>query len=187
MNAAPAARIHLMGHSFGCIGVASILGGPKAGHALPRPVDSVFLAQGAISHWAFAAQIPSTAGKGYFNPIIHRGAVRGPIVTTHSIHDRAVGTWYPLACSSVFAGPAFELAPEEFPKYGAIGAFGIRGLPGLFDRPMLTETQLYHFEPGKIYNLESSKYIASGGGASGAHSDINGPQVAHALWEAARH
>ena len=43
----------------------------------------------------------------------------------------------------------------------------------------------YRFEAGKIYNLESSQFIAKGAGASGAHSDIDGPQVAHALWQAA--
>ena len=38
---------------------------------------------------------------------------------------------------------------------------------------------------GKVYNLESSQYIRHGDGASGAHSDITGPEVAHAIWEAA--
>ena len=41
------------------------------------------------------------------------------------------------------------------------------------------------FEPGKIYNLDSSTFIAKGDGVSGAHSDIDGPQVAHAMWQAA--
>ena len=53
MTAAPDARIHLMGHSFGCIVVSSIVGGPEARHALPRQVDSVALIQGAVSLWAF--------------------------------------------------------------------------------------------------------------------------------------
>ena len=33
--------------------------------------------------------------------------------------------------------------------------------------------------------LESSQFIARKEGASGAHSDIDGPQVAHAMWQAA--
>ncbi|HTF67379.1 MAG TPA: hypothetical protein VK638_32335, partial [Edaphobacter sp.] len=57
MNAAPVAKIHLMGHSFGCIVIASILGGPGAKEPLPRPVDSVALVQGAVSLWAFADTI----------------------------------------------------------------------------------------------------------------------------------
>ena len=50
---------------------------------------------------------------------------------------------------------------------------------------MLESTGDYKFEAGKIYNLESSKFIRKGGGVSGAHSDIDGPEVAHALWQAA--
>ena len=50
---------------------------------------------------------------------------------------------------------------------------------------MLPADGPYVFEPRKVYNLESSKYICQGGGASGAHSDIAGPEVAHVIWEAA--
>ena len=43
----------------------------------------------------------------------------------------------------------------------------------------------YDFKPGAIYNLEASGIIKNGGGASGAHSDIAHPEVAHAFWSAA--
>jgi hypothetical protein len=43
----------------------------------------------------------------------------------------------------------------------------------------------YDFAPGTITNLESSRFIVKGDGPSGAHSDIDGPQVAHAIWQAA--
>ena len=33
------------------------------------------------------------------------------------------------------------------------------------------------FKPGRIYNLESSRFIPD-------HSGIDGPQIAHALWQA---
>ena len=69
--------------------------------------------------------------------------------------------------------------------YGAIGKFGIRGVKDAIQRDMLDATGDYEFEAGKIYNLESSQFIAKGGGVSGAHSDIDGPEVAHALWQAA--
>ena len=152
-------------------------------------MDSVALVQGAVS-LAFADRIPMEAGTGYFNPFLHRSSVRGPIITTRSRHDRAVGLFYPLAAAAELASAAFAAVfdpdEDELPKYGGIGAFGMRGLPGLVDQPMFTETQSYQFAPGKIYNLEASQFIAKGGGASGAHSDIDGPQVAHALWQAAR-
>ena len=41
---------------------------------------------------------------------------------------------------------------------------------------ILPETASYQFAPGKIYNLESSGFIKKMEGASGAHSDIDGPR-----------
>ena len=43
----------------------------------------------------------------------------------------------------------------------------------------------YDFAAGGVYNLEASEFISHGGGASGAHSDIDGPEVAHVIWAAA--
>jgi pimeloyl-ACP methyl ester carboxylesterase len=182
-QALPTAKFHLMGHSFGCIVVSSILGGPDGKTALPRPVDSVVLVQGALSLWAYADVIPdsTTPEPGYFNAMVKRGAVRGPIVTTQSIFDSAVGTFYPLAVSlvgQVAFGP-------ELPKFGAIGTFGIQGIGSAVAGTMLSQTSIYQFAPGKIHNLDSSQFIKKMEGASGAHSDIDGPQVAHAIWQAA--
>lgn len=184
-SAAPNARIHIMGHSFGCIVACSIVSGPNGTSALSRPVDSLALVQGAISHWAFADVIPSTGGRGYFNGIIRNRRVKGPVVTTRSVHDLAVGTWYPIAVSLVLQDPSFAINSNLI-KWGAMGAFGIQGLPGALDQPMLPETADYRFEPGKVYNLEASQFIKKMlDKLSGAHSDIDGPQVAHAIWQAA--
>ena len=180
-QALPAARFHLMGHSFGCIVVSSILGGPGGKTALPRAVDSLALVQGALSLWGYADRIPDQAGGGYFNGMIKRGAVRGPIVVTTSEHDAAVGTFYPLA-----ARLSGKVDFAALPEYGAIGAFGIQGKDGVVSAKLLPQTGQYDFKAGKVYNLESSPFIAKMDGASGAHSDIDGPQVAHALWQAAR-
>lgn len=177
-------RIHLMGHSFGTIVVSAMLGGPSAAGELPRPVDSVVLVQGAVSLWSYAASIPFPgAGRGYFNPIVAARKVRGPIVTTRSKWDKAVGVCYPLA--SRMKG-SVEFA-AGLPKYGGIGAFGIQGLPDntRSEKPMAAATVAYDFEDGKVYNLDASKYICQGKGASGAHSDIAGAEVAHAIWAAA--
>jgi pimeloyl-ACP methyl ester carboxylesterase len=181
-QALPAVRIHLMGHSFGCIIVSSILGGPGGTTALPRPVDSLVLVQGAFSLWAYADRIPDGTAPGYFNAMIKRGGVRGPIVTTQSIHDTAVGTFYPLAVKLV---GQVEFAPE-LPEFGAVGTYGIQGVENIVPGTMLPETGSYGFTRGKIHNLDSSQFIAKIDGASGAHSDIDGPQVAHAIWQAAR-
>jgi len=97
------------------------------------------------------------------------------------IFDSAVGTFYPLAVSLV-GQVAFGL---NLPKFGAIGTFGIQGVEGTIAGTMLSETSTYQFVPGKIYNLDSSQFIKKMEGAAGAHSDIDGPQVAHAIWQAA--
>lgn len=180
-TALPVAKFHLIGHSFGCIVVSSILGGPGGQTPLPRPVDSAALVQGALSLWGYTDDIEHVGGPGYFHAMIQRGAVSGPLITTQSSFDTAVGTFYPIAVGLV-GQVAFG---DELPLFGAVGAFGIQGVAGAVARKMAGETEEYGFAAGKIYNLESSKFICKMDGASGAHSDIDGPQVAHALWQAA--
>lgn len=185
LQQATPARIHLMGHSFGCVVISSILGGPDAKGVLDRPIDSTVLVQGAVSLWSYAAAIPfGGAGPGYFHRVIADGKIRGPLVTTQSRYDTAVGVQYPRA-SVLAAQVAFD--PGEYPKYGAIGTFGLQGLPQTVqtEREMAAAEGEYAFEPGKVYNLEASRFIAKGGGSSGAHNDIDGPEVAHAIWQAA--
>lgn len=179
------ARVHLMGHSFGCIVVSAMLGGPGGEAPLPRPVASVVLVQGALSLWSYCPSIPHRAPQpGYFHQIIAAGKVSGPVVTTRTRHDTAVGKFYPLAAQ--WAGPQSFGPGDGFPPHGGVGAFGIQGLDaGIVDRPMLAATEPYAFPPGTITNLESSDFIRDGGGPSGAHSDIAGPEVAHAIWQAA--
>jgi len=182
---ATSARVLLMGHSFGTIVVSGMLGGPNARGSLMRSVDSVALVQGAVSLWCYASAIPfGGGGAGYFNPILGDRKVSGPIIVTRSKNDSAVGVFYPLA-SQVKGSASFD--PVKLPEFGAIGAFGIQGI----DDGMRNELQMlpangsYTLEKGKIYNLESSQFIAKKEGASGAHSDIAGPEVAHAIWSAA--
>jgi hypothetical protein len=186
MRAAPRARFHLMGHSFGTIVVSSILGGAGASGRLPRPVDSVALIQGAVSLWAFGEKVRGEARKGYYHPWLEGRAVRGPVLVSRSIHDRAVRLLYPWASALALSDGSFDVEEEDdLPLHGAIGSYGIRGLRDVAFGDMLPATEPYGFQEGKVYNLEASRFIARGGGVSGAHSDIEGPEVAHALWQAA--
>jgi hypothetical protein len=177
-------RFHLMGHSFGCIVVSSMLNGRDGGGVLPQPVDSMTLVQGATSLWGFCNAIPSVDKPGYFRKIVDGRKVAGPIVTTQSKRDTAVGVLYPVA-----AGARFQVsfALGQLPKYGGLGAFGIQG-PGLdlHDLSIGDAKRAYGFEPGRVYNLECTGVIKDGSGASGAHSDIAKPEVAHAMWEAVK-
>jgi hypothetical protein len=183
MKTAPTdTRFHLMGHSFGCIVVSAAVAGPAGGTALPRAVDTLFLVQGALSLWSFCESIPSAPGTaGYFHRIVREGLVRGPIVTTRSSFDKAVGKLYPPAATL-----KHQLTlGDEFPKFGGIGSFGAQGL-GLsaVDATLGPADHDYRFEPKRVYNLEASGIIKNGGGFSGAHSDITHPEVAHAMWQA---
>jgi hypothetical protein len=178
-------KVHLMGHSFGCIVVSAILADPDGRGSLVRPVDSLALIQGALSLWSFCSDIPMAKGRsGFFRSIVEEKKVRGPIITTMSALDTAVGRFYPLGAG---ARGDVSFAPGELPKYGAVGKWGARG-PGLkiVDLEMQPANVPYKMEAGTVYNLESSRYIREGGGFSGAHNDIARPEVAHAFWSAAR-
>jgi hypothetical protein len=188
-KSAPDARFHLMGHSFGCIVVSAAISGPieqgDVASRLPRPVQSLFLAQGALSLWSFAESIPYPPNlPGYFRPMkVSPALVSGPIVTTRSTFDRAVGTFFPLGAK---LGNDLLLG-EELPEFGGVGAFGIQGTAAdtTHDMPVLNANAEYGFNAGHIYNIDASTVIRHGGGPSGAHSDIAHPQIAHLFWQAA--
>jgi hypothetical protein len=185
---APTARIHLMGHSFGCIVVTAATVGPisdgQPEQRLARPIDSLFLVQGAMSLWSFADTIPFPPREpGYFQSMCGQPRlVRGPIVTTRSVHDHAVGTFFPLG-----AKVAHErtLDAGELPEYGGVGAFGLHGIAGAVDTPILAPDASYGFEPSSVYNIDASRVVSEGAWPSGAHSDIIHPEVAHIFWQAA--
>lgn len=169
------AEIHLMGHSFGCIVVSSILGGPDGKAALPRPVASAVLVQGALSLWSFAEHLPDAQAAGYFHDVLAKGAVAGPVVTTQSVNDKAVGLAYPAAVGLV--DEVDFAAQVQLPKFGGVGTWGIQGMTAA-SQTMLDENGTYSFEPGRVYNVDASQYIPS-------HTGIGGAQVAHTLWQAA--
>jgi hypothetical protein len=188
LQAATAVRrtpIHLTGHSFGSVVVSAALRGPHPDSSFDRPIDSVALLQGAVSLWSYAATIPDDEKAGCFCDVVTNRRVRGPIITTRSRHDLAVHSPYRLA-SRVSADASFG-AGEVYPRYGAIGRFGLQGLPDdlVVDTPLRAVSDAYRFACGRIYNLEASTFICNAAGAGGAHNDVAGPEVAHAIWEAA--
>lgn len=180
----PSVRVHLMGHSFGCVVVSAMTAGPQGSPAHASLVHSMVLVQGALSLWSYADSIPvDQVQHGYFRRVLAEELVGGPIVTTQSEFDGAVGRFYPIA-----AGLRHQLAFGGFPKYGGVGSFGLQGLPDSLVSGLLMRSvsEDYEFEAGKVYNLESSRIIKQMSGLSGAHSDIAHAEVAHAIWAAAR-
>jgi hypothetical protein len=177
------ARFHLMGHSFGCIASSAAICGRSGSQ--PFKASSLALVQGALSLWSYSAKMPlPQGGRGYFADVLTGKHVTGPIFTTRSEHDRAVGFFYPIA-AGVAGQVAYEV-PVELPEYGGVGSFGAQGIADRADdMAMLASDASYQMKAGRVLNLEASQFIKLGGGMSGAHSDIAGAEVAHAVWSAA--
>ena len=173
-------RYHLMGHSFGCIVASAAIAGPSDA---PKPlkVHSLLLLQGALSIWAYAEDPPNTAAEGYFHRLLVRRAVIGPIVTTRSRLDFAVGRFYPIG-----AGIAQQivLGEGDDPVYGGLGAFGIRGVDDAKPAQILPVGSDYGFARGAIYNVDASAVIAARKPIEGAHNDIVHPEIAEMAWQA---
>ncbi len=170
-------RIHLMGHSFGCIVVSAAA--MAATTTTGRPVDTLILIQGALSLWSYS-RAPKKNKPGHFSSIPEDALVRGATVTTLSEHDKAVGNLYPMA-----ARLAKQYTLADLPLYGGVGTYGLCGLADTGpDIEIKDDSATYGFVLGGIYNIDATRIIANGGGFSGAHSDIAHPEVAHAAWEA---
>jgi pimeloyl-ACP methyl ester carboxylesterase len=155
-DAAPDARFHLMGHSFGCIVVSSAVAGPGPGGR--RPIASLALVQGAMSLWSFCSAIPSSPGRaGFFHRVLADGLVAGPVVVTTSVHDRALGSIYSIGAG---AGGQVDYLPDRLPTYGAIGAFGVRG-PGIrvVDDDLRPVEDFYALQSGVVHNLRADEVI----------------------------
>jgi hypothetical protein len=210
LEAAPGARVHVMGHSFGCIVVSAAICGPiddscAITSRLPRPVSSVFLAQGAMSLWSYAGQIPSFAGQvGAYQPIeVSPALIVGPLVTTQSVYDTANGSFFPLAARlgspDIMAEARARVlaivngqapAGKAYPDYGAVGTYGLRGTQSLTMRDLTVHRTAgapgpdYGLLPGTCYNVDASQVIRTGQWPEGAHSDISHPEIAHLFWGA---
>jgi len=161
---APAARIHLIGHSFGGRLVTA-----AAANSVTNKIASMSLLQAAFSHNGF-----SKTRHGLFRGVVEKRRVNGPVVITHTHCDHAVGYMYPIA--SRISGDHTAALGDAHDRYGAIGRNGARFMePGeCSDASLLPEDAKYCFQSGRFFNLESSTYIHS-------HGDICGREVAHAV------
>lgn len=170
----PGLRVHLLGHSFGARLVSFALAG--VGAPADSPVASLLLIQGAFSHWSFAhAQDNPFGSAGALNAFADR--VRGPLVSTYSVHDWAVGVWYPKASFLARQDSEADVAG----RWDGMGADGYQAVVPAGDRVMPAEGGIdYAFVPGTFYRVNAAAVIDNVAGEpfSGAHSDIRKPQVA---------
>lgn len=175
-------RVHLLGHSFGARLVSFSLSGLPASVERERsPVKSLFLLQGAFSHFAFADQLPHDATRsGALKGMAAR--VDGPLLTTHSQKDLAVARSYPAA--SFVNGDDSAAAADQLARWGGMGYDGAQAV-GAAHEMLAPPGKRYPFEKGKWLNLDGNKVIVHGGLPSGAHSDIAHPHTAWAALAAA--
>jgi hypothetical protein len=170
-QADPEVRIHLLGHSFGARLVSFALAGlPDPARS---PVKSLYLLQGAFSHFAFADALPMDRSRG--------GALKGmaarvdgPLVASFSVHDMAVGKLYPLASLSS-RDDAAGLEDRLF-RWGGIGHDGAQAVEATVTTLGPVGTA-YPFQRGRFVNLDGNAVINRGGPPAGAHSDIFHPEL----------
>ncbi|MGI8667555.1 MAG: serine/threonine protein kinase [Jatrophihabitans sp.] len=171
-------RLHLMGHSFGARLVAYALAGLAAPAAGERsPVKSLYLIQGALSHFAFADQHPAGEQERAGALTAFADLVDGPLIATTSSHDRCLGWWYPCANLLNWSGSGSVAALLH--RWAAMGQDGYQGL-GSHRRTLAAAGVPYEFDRGGQYVLDASQVIAANQSAfGGAHSDIRHAAV---LW-----
>ena len=158
------ARIHLLGHSYGCKVVMSALCSLPGGL---RKVHSALLLQPAISQYAFAAEVPQRHGvRGGFADGLARVAT--PVVATFSANDAALTKLFHLALrreSDLGEQPLIAGPPSQ---YAALGGFGPQA-SGETIVDVLDPQQAYSFGPaGRIVGVRATRAISS-------HGDISNP------------
>ena len=166
-EAAPNARLHLIGHSFGGRLVTA-----AANELEPNSRGvTLTLLQAAYSHNGLASKFDGK-NDGAFRRIVADKRVSGPILITHTKNDRAVGIAYPLASRIAFQKAA-ALGDENDP-YGGMGRNGAQHTPEAQSGELKDVSKPYPFGPGGIYNLKADRFIKD-------HGDIAGHQVAYAF------
>ena len=165
---ADVARVHLVGHSYGCKVLLSAL----CLAVSPRPVDSVLLLQPAFSARAFSVDAGAGAPGGY-RPALQR--CRSAIVATYSRHDFPLTKLFHLAARRASDLGDVVIAAGGS-KYAALGGFGpqlvdeLRSITGVVQPPRRYDTA----GAGRILAVDGSEVI-------GGHGDIGTPATAWML------
>ena len=113
--------------------------------------------------------------------MVEQKRVKGPILITHSILDRAVGIAYPLA-SRINQDDRLALGDKN-DRFGGIGRNGAQEMEVMevddeetMLRPV-TATQAYKFKQPVIYNLNGDTLITN-------HGDVTNEAVVSAVLSA---
>lgn len=173
-QADPRVRLHLIGHSFGGRLVSAAAKGPDAAPALV--VDSIALLQAAFSHFGFSDRWdPPRESPGFFRRVLAGPRVRGPLIITHTVNDRAVGIYYAIA--SRLADQVAAAIGDENDIFGGIGRNGALRTPEASAGELLAPGGAYQFAGGFVFNLKADPFIKN-------HGDVTGDAVAYAILSA---
>ena len=155
-------RIHLIGHSFGGRVVTA-----AAANSKNDKMKSMTLLQAAFSQNGF-----SKREGGFFRAVVDDHRIKGPVLITHTINDRAVGFAYPLA--SRISGDKTMAFGDKDDKFGAMGRNGAQKMEvgETVAGELLPVGADYIFQVGKFFNLEAGNFIKD-------HGDVKGKQVAY--------
>ncbi|QSX76932.1 hypothetical protein [Agrilutibacter solisilvae] len=158
------ARVHLLGHSFGC---KVVMSATAALPAPPRKVHSALLLQPAISQYAFSSKVPESGLAGGFHGNLQR--IDRPVLATFSGNDVALSKTFHLAVrrkSDLGEQPA---AAGQSPSiYGALGGFG----------PQEADAVVVRIKPaGEAYDFGAGGRLVGveGTGTITGHGDISKP------------
>lgn len=166
-------RIHAVGHSFGgrLVTAAAHSLGKSALQPTATSIDSLSLLQAAFSHYGFADKWDGTHA-GAFRSVLTEKLVKGPIILTCTVNDKAVGLAYPIA--SLTAGQVAAGIGDRNDKYGGIGRNGAQKTPEAVDAKLLPVGKAYELQAGRIHNLMADPFVKD-------HGDVGGEEVAYAV------
>lgn len=173
LGASGDARVHLIGHSYGCKALLSAV----CIDELPRPVDSVLLLQAAVSAECFAPDIGGGRPGGYRAAL---DRVKQPILATHTVHDVALHDVFHLVMrrhddEGEIAIAAGDGAP---PARAALGGWGPVGIDSQRLRfTMAAPVSPYDFgdDHARVVALLSDDFIKN-------HGDVVNEGTAWALY-----
>jgi hypothetical protein len=171
------ARLHLIGHSYGCIVALSALCYSADG-PLPRNVESVLLLQPAVSRYCFAKTVPGESYAGGYRSALD--LLERPLMTTFSSYDGPLHNFFHLAARRVrdFGQVQIALgdAPQGPSKYSALGGYGPDGCTEdeVCYTNMLLPDERYPKEPYRIVAINGG-IVRDGKAMISGHGDIVGP------------
>lgn len=169
---APQARVHLIGHSFGCKVVMSALCHENP----PRAVESALLLQPAVSAFCFAADATGHGQAGGFHEASNR--VKTHIMLTFSHRDVPLYRFFHLAVRRKSDIGEVNIAAGTVSLYAALGGYG----PQKLAVEEMRIEQMRKPEEGRYALTDAPKIIALNGGVLvTGHSDVVTPATALAL------